>query len=304
MTSAVESIGEVVNSIEMKVQASGAVHIAGTIPALFESTLLNPWRRKRIHKAQISPMSQNIDNLEVAAANACTTLTSDVAHVWIFSRRHYLSECEEMSRLISSIENVRAASFRAEGHRRDFIIARALLRVIVGGYCGCHPHEMQFEYGARGKPVLTRKSRRSAHIEFNMSHSGDAVLIAVSQDAEVGADIEEVGSATVYSDAIASTCINAQEAPTFAGLTGMDRSLMLLRYWIHKEAYLKATGCGLSHDAQDLTVTFLDCRRSTIQQTYEPGQQRLFGHDVRCGRNFIGAIVCSARIRTLKYFKI
>jgi 4'-phosphopantetheinyl transferase len=147
---------------------------------------------------------------------------------------------------MSHDERVRAERFRFERDRRRFRATRQTLRWILGSYCGCSPESIRFGYGRAGKPHLV-----GSELGFNLSHSGGRALLAVVSRGAVGIDLEEVrpigdplGIAEHYFSPI-----------ELAELKRISlRSPSLLRHaffqcWTRKEAYLKASGAGLSEEA-------------------------------------------------------
>ena len=88
--------------------------------------------------------------------------------------------------LLSPEETARAARFLIERDRIRWGNARSALRATLAVYAKVQPLELIFELGEHGKPHLP------AHpgLEFNLSHSSDFALIAVSRDVPVGIDIQ------------------------------------------------------------------------------------------------------------------
>ncbi|MGE5374287.1 MAG: 4'-phosphopantetheinyl transferase family protein, partial [Bacteroidota bacterium] len=93
----------------------------------------------------------------------------------------------------SSDEQARADRFRFEQERRRFIVGRGTLRVILGRYLNSTPEKIKFTYHANGKPSLSNGLLQT-ELRFNLSHSGDMALLAVTQNREVGIDIETLRS--------------------------------------------------------------------------------------------------------------
>ena len=67
------------------------------------------------------------------------------------------------------------------------IVARGGLRRILSSYCRTPPHLIEFHTGSHGKPALLKPT---SALEFNLSHSGECVLIAVTSGVPCGVDIE------------------------------------------------------------------------------------------------------------------
>src|SRR5690606_29009892 len=93
---------------------------------------------------------------------------------------------EALLTLLSEDELARARAFIAPMARRHYIQSRAVLRMLLGAVLETCPKGLVFDYGPYGKPSL----RDAASCCFNIAHSGDYALLAVSQGVPVGVDIE------------------------------------------------------------------------------------------------------------------
>src|SRR5262245_27374039 len=92
---------------------------------------------------------------------------------------------------LSTEELAQASRFHAAIHRDRFIISQGSLRLILAHYIAVHPHEIAYERGPFGKPMLSRSSSPS-FVQFNMSHSDAIALIGVSEDFPIGVDVERI----------------------------------------------------------------------------------------------------------------
>jgi 4'-phosphopantetheinyl transferase len=63
------------------------------------------------------------------------------------------------------------------------------LRQVLAVYLRERPQRIRFERGEHGKPRLADGGPR---LEFNLSHSAEVALVAVSGELEVGVDVERV----------------------------------------------------------------------------------------------------------------
>ncbi|MBN9614883.1 MAG: 4'-phosphopantetheinyl transferase superfamily protein [Acidobacteriales bacterium] len=245
-----------------------------------------------------------INKLIEHALAARLTSTPLCADAWMLSRQSLASCHAGLSTLLNSEERGRADSFFVEQDRRGFIVARALLRILIAAYCSCDPKEVEFQYGPYGKPKLVTPSYRSQDFGFNLSHSADSVVIALVTDAEIGVDIEELSAGSSQSEVIADSCLNGEEVLRIKYLPVSTRARTLLRYWTHKEASLKAIGCGLSMSPQNLTIMFKDSDRSVILRADPTGRQTLFGYDLPCGEDYVGAIVSPYPLPQPRFFRL
>ncbi len=129
-----------------------------------------------------------------------------------------------------------------EGYR--FALARRGLRMILGRETACAPHDIRFEVGEHGKPALIRgETTPGDGLSFNLSHSGDLALLAVSRDGCVGVDVERVRDVDLR---IARRFFTVREAEAIAAAGGQPEQLAaFFRIWTAKEAVVKATGEGI-----------------------------------------------------------
>ncbi|AMH43244.1 MULTISPECIES: 4'-phosphopantetheinyl transferase family protein [Burkholderiaceae] len=139
-----------------------------------------------------------------------------------------------VNRVLSADERERTARYKRLEDRVRFAVARTTLRAILGERVARDPAQLEFEVGAHGRPALAA----FPHVSFNVSHSGQRVLIAVSTLRAVGVDIEEANPALDWRTLLDAVCVN-EEAP---GITAVRE---FYRCWTAKEALLKATGAGI-----------------------------------------------------------
>src|SRR5262249_52463990 len=79
-------------------------------------------------------------------------------------------------------ERARAMRFHFDNHRRDFVVARTFLRSVLARYLDQDRTLIKFEYSSYGKPAIA-VSRRSTPLFFNLTHSHQLALLAVTEQA-------------------------------------------------------------------------------------------------------------------------
>jgi phosphopantetheinyl transferase len=97
---------------------------------------------------------------------------------------------EWLESLLCADEQARAARIVHERNRMRWTRSRGLLRLLLGRYLDVDPRELRFELGAHGKPALVDGPAQALDLRFNLSHSEELLLLAVTTGVEVGADIE------------------------------------------------------------------------------------------------------------------
>jgi len=160
----------------------------------------------------------------------------DTADIWRISVHKNLYPLDSLSTILHRDEIARANRYlRKEDHDR-FIISRASLRHILSKYTGKEPEVIVFELEPNRKPYIP-----GADIQYNLSDSGDQILIAVART-PVGVDVEYI-KPKFYYDTILPLNFNQAEI-NFINET--DSSHRFYTLWTRKEAILKATGIGLT----------------------------------------------------------
>jgi 4'-phosphopantetheinyl transferase len=178
------------------------------------------------------------------------TLPADVVHVWRADLGAKAASLRRSEQNLSADEWARAARFRFARDRERFIAARGLLREILALYLSTNAWQLSFGYGTNGKPFLAEHST----LRFNVSHSFDAVLVAVAHEREVGVDIERVRDGVAVEE-IAETVFSAPERHALSRLNGEAKRIAFLRFWTRKEAYIKADGRGVSLPLEHVDVS-------------------------------------------------
>ena len=155
--------------------------------------------------------------------------------------------------VLSLDEIARATRFRFEQDRIHFVRCRSTLRSLIGSYLGLHAAEIRFEYLASGKPQIAAE-QNPHRLQFNVSHSGDVALIAVCNEQNLGIDIEKVRY-DVDTFSLAERFFSTRERAGLRALPDHLRVPGFFACWTRKEAFLKATGEGLSFSLADFSVT-------------------------------------------------
>lgn len=138
-------------------------------------------------------------------------------------------------------EHARAGRFVFEGDRFRFVAAHVILRDILARYLPATAADLRFTYGPQGKPALGQ----GEGLEFNMSHSGDLALYAVTRGRAVGVDVERVRP-EVARELTAARFFTPAEVQAILSLPEAAQARAFFAVWTRKEACLKATGKGLS----------------------------------------------------------
>ncbi len=137
--------------------------------------------------------------------------------------------------------------------RRRFIATRAFLRQQLASYTGQTPAEIHLARSEHGKPYLPD----FPHLKFNLSHSGDSLLLAVCGHAPLGlmlgVDVEIIRPRpNLYG--VVKKCFSAQEAVIWQQLESERQCVAFFQSWTAKEAFAKAVGRGLAIGLQHIEI--------------------------------------------------
>jgi 4'-phosphopantetheinyl transferase len=173
-------------------------------------------------------------------------------HVWYASVSALAPDEERLHGLLDADERARAARFYFAPDRTRYVVAHGVLRTLLGGYTDTSPGALRFTAGAYGKPAIDASSARGM-VAFNMSHSADAVVIAVTRNRAVGVDVER-WSADFDPLELAREFFSATERAVLGDLPPPERLPGFFACWSRKEAYIKATGFGVSRGLDHFDV--------------------------------------------------
>jgi len=154
--------------------------------------------------------------------------------------------------ILDPAERERSQRFVFERHRRQYMAAHALTRVVLTATAdgAMAPADWRFETGIHGKPRIA--GAKGPY--FNLSHCEGAVACAVSHETEVGVDVEFLDSQAPIK--IAETHFANGERVWLWQQAEERRSIGFFRPWTLKEAFIKATGQGLSQRPEDFAFAF------------------------------------------------
>ena len=180
--------------------------------------------------------------------------------------------------ILSPAEKARAARYRFDEDRRRYIAGRASLRRILAERTGTPAGELAFEEPDGEKPRLGLTVGASG-VFFNVSHSGDYTVIAVSDTAEVGIDIEEIRVDCPINQ-LARRYYAASEFEWLRNLKENKKLQGFYRLWTIKEAVVKCAGLGLSVPTQSIRVRLANDQSPTVTCS-DAGHKALDGIQVR-----------------------
>lgn len=146
-------------------------------------------------------------------------------------------------------ELTRESRFHFDHHRRQFKVSHIATRLILSFYSTIDPAKLIFKQNDFGKPFLLNEEQ----LLFNLSHSNEMAICAVSDGEELGVDIEQNRPLNYLE--MAERFFSSIEFNIFSSLSSCQQQEAFFSCWTRKEAYIKAKGLGLSIPLEQFAVS-------------------------------------------------
>ncbi len=198
-------------------------------------------------------------------------LSHNAVHVWRASLHVSTPELRAFEDTLAVDERARAERFYFQKHREHFIAGRGLLRNILSRYLDREPDRLRFCYNAYGKPSLTEETGAEG-LCFNLSHSHEMALYAVTHGREIGVDIEYFRP-NVETEKLAERFFSPREAAVLRALPEQLRKEGFFNCWTRKEAYIKAEGQGMSIPLSTFDVSLMPGEPAALLHTESHPQE-------------------------------
>jgi 4'-phosphopantetheinyl transferase len=185
-------------------------------------------------------------------------LQSNEIHLWIVEDQLLTDQLllEKYQNLLNVEEQKRFERLVFPKHKKQFLITRALLRSVLGGYLQQAPEELVFARNAYGKPRIA-SFEKSLPLSFNLSHTNGLSVLAVTLEHDLGVDAEYL-TRKVDILKLAQRYFSEQEFLELSGLGVKEFNQRFFNLWTLKEAYIKACGMGLAIPLKDFSFNFSD----------------------------------------------
>ena len=217
-------------------------------------------------------------------------LAPGTIHVWSVRLDPPAAQVERLGRFLAADEWERANRFRFEKHRRQYVVGRGALRVLLAAYLGIRPEEVKFIYGPRGKP-FPAPALGAGGLQFNLSNSDELALVGFVLGPEIGVDVEYLRPMPDC-EQIAERFFSQSEREVLRGIAAARKEETFFNCWTRKEAYLKAVGEGLAAalDSFDVTLAPGDPPRMLTLEGDAERAARWSLHHLCPADEYIGAV--------------
>jgi 4'-phosphopantetheinyl transferase len=179
-------------------------------------------------------------------------------HIWFID----VKQTSVQEQILSSQEREWIKSLNFENERKCYAAAHFSIRILLGNYLNQSPQEIDFVVGPNGKPRVAGQNDGEG-INFNISHSQHYVLLAITRDRFIGADLEKIRTFPEM-ELIVERFFSEKEKQDWQTVPNERRLEVFYSVWTRKEAYMKAHGEGLRVNMTRFSVTFLPDSQTEI----------------------------------------
>lgn len=186
-------------------------------------------------------------------------LNAHEIHVWSVKLAVPAEQLDEKLSLLSTDEVTQANRFRQPLHRERYIASRAALREILSLYLDVHAQEIGFAYTEHRKPYIATPHAR---IQFNLAHSENQGVYALTLNHAIGVDIEKIRN--TFTEGVLKRFFTKQEQRALQPLSDDEKNLAFYRVWSRKEAIIKAIGKGFAIPLSTFSVAVKDVSETLV----------------------------------------
>ncbi|MFZ6745832.1 4'-phosphopantetheinyl transferase family protein [Undibacterium sp. JH2W] len=176
------------------------------------------------------------------------------AEIWIARLTDLREYRQELLALLSDTEHTRCARYLQQDDRDRYLGGRAIAKLAAAKMTGLPLTDISIILASSGKPAIALAKQDFKAPAISISHAGELVVVALGHDADIGVDVELLHHDVNLDDLMGVVC-DCREIAAINRRDQKSRTQKFYELWVLKEAYLKATGDGLSADARRLVFS-------------------------------------------------
>lgn len=174
------------------------------------------------------------------------SLQEEELHLYLGSLNLFSNSESSFFDLLDLQERKRAGRYYFSKDRSRFIRVRAFLKILLSKYLKSDPRDIFFLINRYGKPEIPS-------LQFNLSHSKNHFLIAITLSKRVGVDLEILSKERSFLK-IAERYFSSSEFSALKNLSGQEQLQRFYQGWTYKEALIKAMGKGLFFPLKNISL--------------------------------------------------
>ena len=221
-------------------------------------------------------------------------------HVWRGGLDRSPSDLQAFWDVLNPVERNRAQRFYSSQHQDRFIAAHGMVRHILALYLNLSPATLRFDNATHGKPLLAPPTHK--RLFFNLSHSQNLALLAVTRLGEIGVDLEQ-NRPTLNYTSLAERIMSEEERSIFGNLPSNRQRSAFFSCWTRKEAVIKAHGRGLGFPLNELSVSLAPLpvpHKVTIQGDSTDGDEWWI-YEIFPGNEYTAALAVKGKPTGLRF---
>lgn len=221
-------------------------------------------------------------------------INNGVVHLWYFDLDEHTDMTAHCKNWLSPDEIERCKKYVFEIHKTRFAQRRGLLKMVLSVYLQNSAQQLGFSYNEAGKPYLDKK-KFNKHIFFNLSHSDNHMLLAITHDNPVGVDIEKI-KRDIEVDTLSELIMSENEYRCYHCSDLPTKIDIFYRLWSRKESVVKALGTGLLYPIQDIQFARLDHGKNIVTLRANRQMSNWHVYDLDLGTHLSSAVTIKSDI--------
>lgn len=179
-------------------------------------------------------------------------LKKNEAHVWVIKWKSIKDLIEKEKNCISNSEAKDIQLLRKYEDKMRGLTGKVVVRILIEHYLKIKKEKILIEKTIYGKPYIVSNSKEN--LNYNISHSGEYIVLAFTFKKHIGIDVEEEKYLPEYKEIASYFSVGERDR-----IRKSKNNKLFFRLWTAKEAYIKAEGLGLqvplnSFEIKDLKI--------------------------------------------------
>lgn len=193
---------------------------------------------------------------ENSGINDQIMINPNEVHIWKYPLKLPNDLLSNYIYLLSNAEKEQVNKIKISDLKFRSICSKLISKDILSRYLGDEMSNIKFSYNDYGKPIISKRNNQVT-VNFNISHSVEMGIIAITKTELVGIDIEKIINLDDI-DNIINLCFSDYEISMISELNTYDKLKMFYKIWTGKEAFIKAIGMGFSFNVKNISLSFND----------------------------------------------